>query len=424
MQNFSDWARAMALISCIDKFKIKKLLIGICLQVLTRRDQLKLKEEKVKAKKEEQEAKEAAKLEKKEAQQAKKAAKKAEQEAKKQAKAEAKAKAKAKGKKASADAEAKSGEVEVEEEQNEDPAPKRRRLKQCSADGEGGEGQAKAEASKGEEEGPKPKAKAKAKQAAQAKPKPKPKAKGKAKATPKRKSRARKQQGSKSDEEIAKENEGEMEEELEEPEDDNVRRKLFHGAADGDESPHLRIDPKSKSGNVKPLQQLFEEDVPARLNASRPRKEPADVAAEEEGGAKRRKKQALSPFAKKEQGRRKKKEKECMEATVELDPLVQGVFLQHMKFCRNLSFEALKDYLYEKLPKKHGNFQLNPYMNRPACGVFTKLPEWKAKKEIVYFGKCGTALNKNAACVVSYVSGALMVPWLNGFAMQSTAATS
>jgi len=216
------------------------------------------------------------------------------------------------------------------------------------------------------------------------------------------------------------------------------KKKLFesdeeNGDEGGHDSPHERLD--SKTGKVKPLGMIFEQDKPSEWIATRPRRKKAEktvqtsaasaaAASSNEAGGKaakakgkgtKRSKQELSPFAKKENKRRKQAELATMQESPQEDLQVQGVFLQYMKQCKDLTYDGLKEYLYKNLPHQFNHGKLNPYFSRPACGVQVDLKTGKPGKltEIVYFGRCGTANSFNASVVTAYVSGHLMAFWLN-----------
>ena len=220
------------------------------------------------------------------------------------------------------------------------------------------------------------------------------------------------------------------------------KKKLFQsdeetGDEGGHDSPHERLD--SKTGEVKPLAAIFEQDKPSEWIATRPRKKKVEkktkqasaastagaAASSNEAGGKpakakakstKRSKQELSPFAKKENKRRKQAELATMQESPQEDLQVQGIFLQYMKQCKDLTYDGLKEYLYKNLPHQFNHGKLNPYFSRPACGVQVDLKTGKPGKltEIVYFGRCGTANSFNAIVVTAYVSGHLMAFWLNG----------
>ena len=222
-----------------------------------------------------------------------------------------------------------------------------------------------------------------------------------------------------------------------------IKKKLYesdeeNGDEGGGDSPHERLD--SKTGEVKPLATIFEQDKPSEWIATRPRKgkkekqektkqvSAASAAASNEAGGKaakakrkakgtktKKSQEDLSPFAKKEKNRRKKAELAAMQEGPQEDLQVQGIFLQYMKQCKDLTYDQLKEYLYKNLPHQFNHGKLNPYFSRPACGVQVDLQTGKPGKltEIVYFGRCGTASLFNTKVVVAYASGHLMAFWLH-----------
>ena len=372
--------------------------------MLTRRDQLKLKEEKIKSKQAEQEAKKAAKEEaallKKQEQERKKAAKKVEQAEKKASKT--------KGSKSKKDSDKKAPEPEMETEKN----------TEMEVDDQAG--------SSGEnaEDSPVPKARAKAKAKGRAAAK---KAAAKSKNEQKKPRRKRVPKGTAA--EVNDKDEGGKDDDDDMGPDDGVetpKKTLFQSDDDGEGPefsggpiPHPRVD--RKTGEVKPLTKVFDEDIPSRLTRARPKKEPkvkADASAAsamdsepkpKSKGKKRGAPVELSPSMKKEIRRRKKKDAEVMTQSPKEDAQIQGIFLHHLKACEGLPMDDLKNYLYEKVQKKFEKTALNPYMRRPACGVKLPVPNQKNAKEIVYFGHCGTAKSFNASAVVGYVSASLLV---------------
>ena len=361
--------------------------LAILWQVLTRRDQLKLKEKKAQEKKSKEELKakkEADKAALKAAKQAEKEAKKAAKEAEKEAK-----KAEKKGGRAKKAAVPTEDAVATDKTQDENgdnvvapPEPKKASRKRQVAAVEPSESKPAVE--------PKPKraAKAKAKVKAQAKPK----------------ANAKKE---------TKENENQDIEEMVTP-----KKRLFQ--EEGAEASDDRIDPKT--GKVAKLSEIFDDDIPKRAaKAARAKSQEETGAsapaakAKAKAGKGKRKTPELSPFAKKENKRRKKAELETKQESPVEDLNVQGIMLQHIKHCRDLTVTGLKEYLYSKVTKKYNKSYLNAYIPKQACGVKAKLEDWKVPSEIFYFGRCGTAPDFNAACVIAYVSASLMVPWLHFF---------
>ena len=366
-------------------------------QVLTRKDQLAMKEQK------------------------KEETKKAKDEKKTNSKAKAKAKSKAKTKvKDQAETEVKGdmeaeGDMEVEEEKK-----PRRRLKKMETEAvvpmEEPEDVDSAPAASKEK--PKPRAKSAAK--AKAKQEPKRKAKAKAKALAKSK-----------DDGCG----GDVEESVPRTPENPKSKALFQSDDDGDdgESLHERYDRKSRS--VKPLKEILEKEEPNNhrkrqrsktvdwIESAASKEEPETKPAKKKrkvgkGKGKNKnkdiKKEDLSPFAKKEKKRRLKAEKDVMQQPATPDAQLQGICLQHLKNVAGLTFEDVKAYLRDKLqndcPK---DFKIDEYWGRPACGIKVRsLGDGSLKNApmIAYFKAYGTApkgWNLNMALV--YVSASLLV---------------
>lgn len=124
------------------------------------------------------------------------------------------------------------------------------------------------------------------------------------------------------------------------------------------------------------------------------------------------KKAELSPFTKKEVARRRKAEKDVMETGATEDVEVQAIFTQHLKNVSTLQFDGVKKYLQTKVQSKFDLFTLNAYWNRPACG--TKCPSLgdgtnRKAPEISYFGKFNPAFSWNWNMALAYISASLMV---------------
>ena len=203
-------------------------------------------------------------------------------------------------------------------------------------------------------------------------------------------------------------------------------------------SPHMRIA-DTKTGEVKPLTQIFEEDKPKRHAKSSVEKksgaasssfEAADasvggdaVSSKPKGKGRAGKakatpkrknaKNTLSPFAKKEHQKRQRKQKEVMRTSPTEDKVVQDMMIHHAKKCKDMSFEDMKIYL-RGTEHKWKHFRLNPYFGRQACGVKTNLVkgDGKSTTEVSYYGKIGTAKNANQGMAVCFTSACLMVSWL------------
>ena len=386
------------------------------MQVLTRRDQLKLKEEK-KYQKKQAKAKAKAPAEKP----AKKA--KAQPKRKVEPPADSEEDPKEEPKPKRAPKRTAKPKPEVEPEETEEPEEDRGDVDQGEqADDEGVaetvKPKRKARAKSQPKKAAEPKAKVATKKAKEPKAKAAPKAKAKAK--------ARAKAGQSAEDKIEDQNhEGET---AESEEIKTPKKRLFQGSEDeGEESPHLRRDSKDNN-KVKPISEIFEKDKVNEWKATRPKKaerthQPLRPAAEEKEEKEskektsKRKKPALShsPFAAKENKRRKKRETEAMQHTPVEDHQMQAIFTQRLKNCDGLNPTSLKEYLYKNLDHKFKHGRLNPYFGRPACGVQYALDPEAAPKlsEIVYFGRCGTAKDYNSEAAVCFVQGSLLVPWLN-----------
>eukprot|EP00438_Fugacium_kawagutii_P029894 Skav200711 [mRNA] locus=scaffold2650:68428:71830:+ [translate_table: standard] len=389
-------------------------------EVLTRKAQLQLKEEKQQKKKQEQEEKKAekerAKAEKEEA--------KAEKQREKAEKASHKGQGKGRGRGQKQEASAAkddSGEKAADNAEVEDKKP-RRRLKKLEESGVNEvppaesapeDSELKAAATKG-----KPKAKATAK--GSAKSKAKAKAKSKVKASPKKAGAKRKAKKAETCSGKAADDE---EESMETP-----KKTLFQSDDDADEEltpmqdgGHERFN--SKSGKVEPLAEIFEKDkVESHLASKRQRTKAAVEAGDEEDAPKSKrqkngvKKVNLSPFAKKEAARRKKKEDSTMKEPAREDLAIQGVFMQHMRNVEKIAEEAdVKKYLIEHLKDKELNktFRLNEYWKRPAVGVKAAplAEDTSVVPEVAYFGRVGTLKGSwKFHITLVYAAASLTVP--------------
>ena len=264
------------------------------------------------------------------------------------------------------------------------------------------------------------------------------KATAKAKREPKRKAKASKK---------GNDEKKDMEEdEVENPE--TPKKKLFQSddddEDDGDWLPknpvkeeHLRIA-SAKTGELKPLQKILDDEVPAAHRRSqrekkekKEKKEKIQSAAsscrdqeeEHDGegrGSKRRRGKAaakppkldLSPFAKKQQKQRQKRQKDVMHQQVQECKMVQGICVQHAKAVLGLPYEELKKYLKTTVEVKWQNIRLNAYFNRQACGVQTNLlKDKKGYTEVGYFGR-GAAKDFNQNMAISFTCACLLVSWL------------
>ena len=373
--------------------------------MLTRRDQLKLKEEKKNHKKEEQEKK---KLEKQE--QAEK--KRAEAEQKKSEKATAKAKAKAKSPPEQKDADG----------LPEKPKRKRRNSKETEVD------ETKKDDDGGEQDERKkqdvqPKAKAK-RSRTKKEPIPETEAipekeapKAKAKTAPKRKAKAKS---------APKTAQAQLPEDGEGTSPTTPKRRLFQSDDEEDGDAQGRVDPKTG----KPLSEIVEDFMPELWEKTRPKKEQEKKDIPEEPLPKRRRrakttekteksgkdgKPTLSPFAKKEVKRRKKADEAFMKSEIQEDETMQGICTQHFKKVKGLDYEGLKSYLTQNVENKIKGYYINAYWGKPAAGVKCLLlgdGTLKKAPEIAYFGRYGTASCWNINMTSTYISASLLVSWL------------
>ena len=380
--------------------------------VLTRRDQLKKKELAAEERKQSKEAR--------------------------KANAVAKAKAKSKGKACD------KGEEDNEDPPEEDP-PARGRKRRSPVEKPDGDAAEKAEPKK---RVPRAKAKSEAKPVPEAPepsgselvPKPKARGRPKAKAAAEATAAAEKEpeEGDKVQDEIPEKSKEAKRApkraskkkakaaKLEEEEEVNTpKRKLFKSEDEAQDSEHVRID--SKSGEPKPLSQIYETDKPEEWKRTRPKK--ADPAAastttlphdeklakkpKRKPAKKKEKNVELSPSAKKEAKRRKKDEENTMREQLVEDSRVQGIFLQHMKAVDGLEIGELKKYLIRVAPKDLKKFVLDPYWGREACGVKSKeLATESTLPQVCCIGRFGTAPSSNCGIVLSYISAYLLVFWL------------
>ena len=363
-------------------------------QVLTRRDQLTMKEDKQKKRK------------------------LAEQEKKAKKEAESKPKRRRSAKKD----EKETTEPEVEEKELQVVKPRRRLRQMKTMDCIPEEPSA---------EEPEPKA-------ASCKPA---KTKSRAKAKPKRESKKTKKVVPKTPEQVDNEaSESDGQQSAATP-----KKELFQSDDDGgDESPHHRFD--QKSGKVMPLQKVLDNCQPeAHMTTRRQRAKrtvPATASGASMGDAeetekpkrKPRKKKAptspgaLSPFAKKEVKRResqgKKEQDSVMKNAAREDLQIQGLILQHLKNVDKITEEdEVKKYLVDSLKDKTLNkeYRLNEYWKRPAVGVKAiglGDGSLKGAPEVAYFGKSCVGACPNVPkleLTVMYVAASLMVFRINYF---------
>ena len=364
------------------------------MQVLTRRDQLSMKENKEKQKLAEKEKKEKQKLAQKEEKEKQKLAQKEEKEkrkladkeakalAKQKAKEEKKATAKAKGKAKAAAAKPETTDESEEEVEKNVGGRKPTKLQKPTEEA----------AEKEEDEEPRGK-------------KPKVMAEKKEKAVPKRKAKAKAAAKAKDDKMVT------------------PKKKLFSSESDSDDEAGDDGEcPDGKPGDAAKVKEALERCAP---EAHKKKKKGGVNSQEAESACKASEKPKgktakvnLSPFAKKERARRKKTEKAIMHQGPEEDTMIQALCLQHMRNVENMKYEEVKDYLREKLTNKHAKeFKLDEYWGRTACGV--KVPELgdgTARKapQIAYFKPYGTSpTGWNFGMVLVYVSASLMATRLH-----------
>eukprot|EP00435_Cladocopium_sp_Y103_P065453 s459_g27.t1 len=369
-------------------------------KVLTRRDQLALKEEKQKKRKQ--------------AEADKKAAKETEVEPEKKPK-----RGRTAGNKRAGKEEAKPEVEETEVVETEKPRRRLRQMKTSECLPEEPADQPEPEERPVPEEvpsAPKPKV-AKAKGKAKSAPKAKAESKAKAKPAPKRKAAAKKVAAKK-----VEKPESDLESDHVQDSDEDVnietpKKQLFQSEDEGsgaDQAPDHHAAPRP--AKTKQLQKALESCVPDAHRASKrqrvkpavePRASGASLEEEEpvvkrkqrrsKGKGKKKESEAskvpLSPFAKKEVKRRKKRDDEVMRGAASEDKQIQAVILQHMKNVEGMTDETvLKNHLMSSLKDKELNktFRLNEYWKRPAIGVkVISLGDGSLKNapEVAYFGK-------------------------------------
>ena len=134
----------------------------------------------------------------------------------------------------------------------------------------------------------------------------------------------------------------------------------------------------------------------------------------------------LSPFAKKEVKRRKQKEDAVMKSPACEDKQIQAVILQYLKNVEDLTEEdEVKSHLMSSLKDKELNkdFRLNEYWKRPAIGVkVMALGDGSVKNapEVAYFGRSciGTCPKQwKFELTVLYTVASLMVLRLHCFTL-------
>lgn len=159
------------------------------------------------------------------------------------------------------------------------------------------------------------------------------------------------------------------------------RKELFQSDEESSDeaSAHDRVD--KKSGKVKPLSSIFEEDAPEQWRRSRASNDgpsassaaaPPPAPAVKAKGKGRGRKAAMSPMAKKLAKKRKQAMDDVMHEQLKEDAQLQGIFCQHLKAIGSLTYDSLKEYLVTHAPKDCNKFLLDPYWGRTACGVKSK----------------------------------------------------
>ena len=152
------------------------------------------------------------------------------------------------------------------------------------------------------------------------------------------------------------------------------KKELFQSGGEEEESEHERIvDPKT--GKTMPLAMIFEEDKVAGWKKSRAKPAKAktsepSAASTADGKKKGQKKQQLSPFAKKEVRRRKKVEDESMREVPQEDLKLQGIFLQHLKASQDLGYEG-EELLDRYSPQGHEGVSPQPVLGK--AGLWCKV---------------------------------------------------
>ena len=370
------------------------------LKILTRRDQLRLKQAKDD--------------EKKEAKAAKKAAKEA-KELHQDKKGEADGKTKKPGRKRKTEATDHDDHAEGDTADSEKPKKQAKRLRKAEE---------KQDDHVCEPEDadmvPEPKAKAKAKATAKRGAKSKAEnvekvGEAKAKAASKRKAKAKP---------VPKDEEPQKDDAEEDSESEmsvaTPKKNLFQ-ESDGEsseESAHDRL--VKKTGELKPLDQIFEDDLPSQWKRSKaagaePAASSAADPAKPKGAARKQPKAALSPLAKKMAKKRKKAVEDTMREQLSEDKSLQAILNQHLKAVSGKTFDEVKQYLLKQGPKDCGKFVLDPYWGRTACGVKSKELGNGGKKTmslVAYFASFGTAPDWNTSMSLVYLSAWLMATWL------------
>ena len=202
------------------------------------------------------------------------------------------------------------------------------------------------------------------------------------------------------------------------------RKELFQSDEESSDeaSAHDRVD--KKSGKVKPLSSIFEEDAPEQWRRSRASNDgpsassaaaPPPAPAVKPKGKGRGRKAAMSPMAKKLAKKRKQAMDDVMHEQLKEDAQLQGIFCQHLKAIGSLTYDSLKEYLVTHAPKDCNKFLLDAYWGRTACGVKSKELGGNNKRSmplVSYFASFGTASTWNVNMTLTYLSAWLMAAWL------------
>lgn len=136
-----------------------------------------------------------------------------------------------------------------------------------------------------------------------------------------------------------------------------------------------------------------------------------------------KKTEITSPSIKKEKARRKKNDEKKQanayqtESAEDMDdPVMRAVISEHVKTVKTYSVSTLKEYLFAALPNKFKSGAVVAYWTRatPSCGVSMHKDQSKptsSKQHIGYFSfKIAKDWNTNMA--TAYVCAHLMAPWL------------
>ena len=145
--------------------------------------------------------------------------------------------------------------------------------------------------------------------------------------------------------------------------------------------------------------------------------------AKAKASPKKKKTEISSPSIKKEQNRRKKNTEkkdanmyQCESAEDMSDPVMQGVLREHIKNLRTFSRPNIRDYLYKTLPNKFKSGAVVAYWTRPtpSCGVTIYKDQSNPTATKQHFGYFSFKIAKdwNTNMGVAYVCAHLMASWL------------